>query len=71
MVTCLMMSKRSIYKKSIFIISDKPSRCVAEWVDVDSTSFVCSALVMRYLISWYWRKELEFLLIVSYHDLKN
>jgi hypothetical protein len=31
-------------KKSILIISDKPSRCVAEWVDVNSASFVCSTL---------------------------
>jgi hypothetical protein len=31
-------------KKSILTISDKPSRCVAEWVDADSASFVCSAL---------------------------
>jgi hypothetical protein len=31
-------------KKSKFIISDKPSRCVAEWVDVDSAPFICSAL---------------------------
>jgi hypothetical protein len=26
---------------------------------------------MRSLISWYWRKELKFMLIVSYHHLKN
>jgi hypothetical protein len=31
-------------KKSILTISNKPSRCVAEWVDVDSTPFICSAL---------------------------
>jgi hypothetical protein len=31
-------------KKSILTISDKSSRCVAEWVDVDSVPFVCSAL---------------------------
>jgi hypothetical protein len=31
-------------EKSIFTISDKPSRCVAEWVDADSAPFVCSAL---------------------------
>jgi hypothetical protein len=31
-------------KKSILTILDKTSRCVAEWVDVDSASFVCSAL---------------------------
>jgi hypothetical protein len=31
-------------KKSILTISDKPSRCVAEWVDVNSPPFVCSAL---------------------------
>jgi hypothetical protein len=31
-------------KKSILIILDKPSRCVIEWVDVDSTPFICSAL---------------------------
>jgi hypothetical protein len=30
--------------KSILTISDKPSRCVAEWVDIDSVPFVCSAL---------------------------
>jgi hypothetical protein len=32
-----------VIKKSILTISDKPSRCVAMWVDVDSASFVCSA----------------------------
>jgi hypothetical protein len=31
-------------RKSILIISDEPSTCVAEWVDVDSAQFVCSAL---------------------------
>jgi hypothetical protein len=31
-------------EKSVSTISDKPSRCVAEWVDADSTPFVCSAL---------------------------
>jgi hypothetical protein len=31
-------------KKSILTISDKPSRCVAEWVDIDSVPFVCLAL---------------------------
>jgi hypothetical protein len=31
-------------RKSILIISDEPSTCVAEWVDVDSAPFVCSAL---------------------------
>jgi hypothetical protein len=31
-------------KKSILTISDKPSRCVAEWVDADSAPFICSAL---------------------------
>jgi hypothetical protein len=31
-------------KKSILTISDKSSRCVAEWVDVDSAPFACSAL---------------------------
>jgi hypothetical protein len=31
-------------EKSIFTISDKASRCVAEWVDAGSTTFVCSAL---------------------------
>jgi hypothetical protein len=31
-------------KKSILTISNKPSRSVAEWVDVDSAPFVCSAL---------------------------
>jgi hypothetical protein len=30
--------------KSILTISDEPSRCVAEWVDVDSAPFVCSTL---------------------------
>jgi hypothetical protein len=33
-----------VVKKSIFTISDKPSSCVAEWVDVDSALFVCSTL---------------------------
>jgi hypothetical protein len=31
-------------RKSILIISDEPSTCVAEWVDVNSAQFVCSAL---------------------------
>jgi hypothetical protein len=31
-------------EKSIFTISNKSSRCVAEWIDVDSTPFVCSTL---------------------------
>jgi hypothetical protein len=31
-------------EKSIFRISDKPSRCVAEWVDADSETFICSTL---------------------------
>jgi hypothetical protein len=31
-------------KKSILTISEKPSRCVAEWVDANSASFVCLAL---------------------------
>jgi hypothetical protein len=31
-------------KKSILTISEKPSRCVTEWVDANSTSFVCLAL---------------------------
>jgi hypothetical protein len=31
-------------RKSMLTISDKPSRCVAEWVDADSVPFVCSAL---------------------------
>jgi hypothetical protein len=31
-------------KKSMLTILDKPSRCVAEWVDVNSAPFICSAL---------------------------
>jgi hypothetical protein len=31
-------------EKSVSTISDKPNRCVTEWVDVDLVSFVCSAL---------------------------
>jgi hypothetical protein len=31
-------------KKNILTISDKPSRCVGECVDADSTPFICSAL---------------------------
>jgi hypothetical protein len=31
-------------RKSILIISDEPSTCVAEWVDVDLAQFICSAL---------------------------
>jgi hypothetical protein len=30
--------------KTVFTISDKPSRCVAEWVDADSEPFVCPAI---------------------------
>jgi hypothetical protein len=30
--------------KTIFTISDKPSRCVAEWVDADSAPFICPAI---------------------------
>jgi hypothetical protein len=33
-------------EKSVSTISDKPSRCVAEWIDVNSASFVCSALYL-------------------------
>jgi hypothetical protein len=31
-------------KKNIFILSDKSSRCVAEWVDAESAPFACSVL---------------------------
>jgi hypothetical protein len=31
-------------KKSIFTVSNKPSRCVVEWVDDESVSFACSIL---------------------------
>jgi hypothetical protein len=31
-------------EKSVSTISDKPSRCLAEWVDTDSAPLVCSAL---------------------------
>jgi hypothetical protein len=31
-------------EKSIFTISNKPSRCVDKWVDAESALFVCSAL---------------------------
>jgi hypothetical protein len=31
-------------EKSILTILDKPSRCVAEWVDANSVPFICSAL---------------------------
>jgi hypothetical protein len=31
-------------EESVSTISDKPIRCVAEWVDVDSAPSVCSAL---------------------------
>jgi hypothetical protein len=31
-------------EKSVSTISNKPSRCVVEWVDVDLASFVCSAI---------------------------
>jgi hypothetical protein len=31
-------------EKSISTISDKPSRCVAEWVDADLAPFICLAL---------------------------
>jgi hypothetical protein len=31
-------------KKNIFTVSDKPSRYVAKWVDVESAPFVCSVL---------------------------
>jgi hypothetical protein len=34
----------SAIEKSIFTVSDKTNRCVAEWVDADLASFVCSAL---------------------------
>jgi hypothetical protein len=33
-------------KKIIFVISDKPSKCVAEWVDAESVPFVCSVLYL-------------------------
>jgi hypothetical protein len=31
-------------EKSVSTISDKPSRCVAEWVDADLAPFICLAL---------------------------
>jgi hypothetical protein len=31
-------------EKSVSTTSDKPSRCVAEWVDANSVPFICSAL---------------------------
>jgi hypothetical protein len=31
-------------EKSVSTISDKPSRCAVEWIDVNSAPFVCSAL---------------------------
>jgi hypothetical protein len=33
-------------EKSVSTISDKPSRCVDEWIDVNSAPFVCSALYL-------------------------
>jgi hypothetical protein len=31
-------------EESVSTISDKPSRCVTEWVDANSVPFICSAL---------------------------
>jgi hypothetical protein len=31
-------------EKSVSTISDRPSRCVAEWTDADLTPFICSTL---------------------------
>jgi hypothetical protein len=39
-------------EKSVTTISNKPSRCVAKWVDADSTPFVCSALNPVVQINW-------------------
>jgi hypothetical protein len=46
MVTCLMMLKETdiSIRKSIFMVSDQPSRCVTKWVDAESASFICSVL---------------------------
>jgi hypothetical protein len=39
-------------KKSILTISDKPSRSVIKWVDVDSAPFICLALNPVVQINW-------------------
>jgi hypothetical protein len=53
-------------EKSIFIISDKPSRCVAEWIDVDSASFVCLALNL--VVQNNWQNKIRYTFDISNYD---
>jgi hypothetical protein len=50
-------------EKSVSTISDKPSRCVAEWVDVDSAPFVCSAL--NPVVQNNWQNKIRYTFDVS------
>jgi hypothetical protein len=53
-------------KKSIFMISDKPSKCVAEWVDSNSAPFICSALNL--VAQNNWQKKIRNIFYVSNCD---
>jgi hypothetical protein len=50
-------------KKSILTISDKPSRCVAEWVDADSMPFICSAL--NPVVENNWQNKIRYTFDIS------
>jgi hypothetical protein len=53
-------------KKSILIISNKPSRCVAECIDTDSVPFVCSAL--NPVVQNNWQNKIRYTFDISNCD---
>jgi hypothetical protein len=50
-------------KKSILTISNKPSRCVAEWVDANLAPFVCSTL--NPVVQNYWQNKIRYTFEIS------
>jgi hypothetical protein len=53
-------------KKSVFTIWDKPSRCVAEWVDADSASFI--SLALDPIVQNNWQNKIRYTFDVSNCD---
>jgi hypothetical protein len=53
-------------KKNIFMISDKLSRCVAEWVDANSMPFICSTL--NPVVQNNRQKKIRYIFNVSNYD---
>jgi hypothetical protein len=53
-------------EKSIFTISVKLSRYVAEWIDVDLASFICSAL--NSVVQNNWQKKIRYTFDIFYCD---